>query len=270
MKLSLGFSPCPNDTFIFDALIHQKIDTGNLSFELHMADVEELNTKATEEELQVTKLSYHAYATLQTKYNLLSSGSALGNNCGPLLISNKRTRPNELERLKIAIPGEQTTANFLLNYYAGKKLNTEIFIYSEIEEAILSGKADAGVIIHENRFTFEEKGLQLIQDLGEHWEKTTNYPIPLGGIAIHKSVPEAVQIQVNHLIKESILYAFEHYEEELPQFVQKHAQEMDEEVMRKHIELYVNKYSVNLGKDGKAAIQYMLSRIHTKPLTIIE
>lgn len=260
MKLSLGFSPCPNDTFIFDALVNNKIDSQGLELNIFLADVEELNQKAKHRELDITKLSFHAFAHLAQHYNLLNSGSALGNKCGPLLISKRQIKKEELPDSKIAIPGQLTTAHFLLNFYQKNLPNKEFILFSEIEDAVLSGEYDTGVIIHENRFTYRQKGLQLIQDLGEYWEEETGYPIPLGGIAISKEVDLETQKLVNDLIRESIEYAFQN-KSTLPAFIKENAQEMDEIVMRQHIELYVNKYSLDLGKKGRNAIQFMLHQI---------
>lgn len=260
MKLSLGFSPCPNDTFIFDALIHHKIDTKGLDFDVHLADVEELNQLAFQKKLNITKLSYHAFSKVYKSYNLLNSGSALGNKCGPLLISKRDVQPSELNDCTVAIPGENTTAHFLLNFYQKEVKEKEVLLFSDIEHAVLNEQVDAGVIIHENRFTYQEKGLKLIQDLGEYWETKTNFPIPLGGIAIQNSLSNELQCQVNAFIKQSIEFAFEN-KEQLPDYVKQHAQEMSEEVMQKHIDLYVNQYSIDLQDYGQNAIQFMMKQL---------
>lgn len=263
MKLSLGFSPCPNDTFIFDALIHQKIDTRGLTFDVHLADVEDLNQRALQNQFNITKLSYHAFSKVYQHYNLLNSGSALGNNCGPLLISKKPILKENLKNCTIAIPGEYTTAHFLLNFYQQETREKKILLFSDIEHAVQTGLVDAGVIIHENRFTYQDKGLQLIQDLGEYWETKTNYPIPLGGIAVQNSLDNELQSTINTLIKQSIEFAFEN-KDQLPLFIRQHAQEMSEEVMRKHIDLYVNQYSIDLQDYGRNAIQFMMKQLHIK------
>lgn len=260
MKLSLGFSPCPNDTFIFDALIHQKIDTKGLDFNVHLADVEELNQLAFENKLNITKLSYHAFSKVYKRYNLLNSGSALGNQCGPLLISKQIIHPNELKDCKIAIPGENTTAHFLLNFYQKEAKDKKVLLFSDIESAVLNDQVDAGVIIHENRFTYQEKGLTLIQDLGEYWETETNFPIPLGGIAVQNSIEISLQHQINALIQESIEFAFQN-KENLPDYVKQNAQEMNEDVMQKHINLYVNQYSIDLQNYGRNAILFMMKQL---------
>lgn len=253
MKLTLGFSTCPNDTFIFDAMAHKRIDTEGLEFELVLADVEELNKAAFKHQIDITKLSYHAYAYIADSYVLLDSGSALGNNNGPLLISKHKIYPDEVNDVSIAIPGKNTTANLLLSIAYPDAKNKNEFLFSDIEEAVLSNEVDAGLIIHENRFTYAERGLKKIIDLGEFWENKTNSPIPLGGIVVNRKLPLEVQQKVNRVLRHSLEFAYENPTASLP-FIKKYAQEMDEEVMRKHIALYVNKYSLNLGKNGKKAI----------------
>ena len=253
MKLSLGFSTCPNDTFIFDAMVHQKVDTEGLDFTTFLGDVEELNKKAFRYELDITKLSYHAYAYLSYGYMILDSGSALGQGNGPLLLSKTKVYPDEVDNLKIAIPGKYTTANLLLGIaYPKLQLKTE-YLFSDIEEAVLSGEVDAGLVIHENRFTYASRGLFKIIDLGEYWEELTNEFIPLGGIVIRRELPDEVKEKVNRVLKRSIKFAFNQPKAVMP-FVRKYAQEMDEEVMMKHIGLYVNEYTLNLGAKGKSAI----------------
>tara|TARA_B100000795_G_scaffold182204_1_gene138115 strand:+ start:3840 stop:4667 length:828 start_codon:yes stop_codon:yes gene_type:complete len=254
-KLSIGFSPCPNDTFIFDALIHGKIDTEGLEFEVFMADVEELNQKAFLGELDITKLSYHAFLHILEEYIMMDSGSALGNNCGPLLIKNSGSENPSVNNL-IAIPGKYTTANFLLNYAFPEFHNKKLVLFSEIESVIKNGEVSAGLIIHENRFTYADRGFDKVKDLGEHWEQQTGMPIPLGGIAIKRNLDKSLQEKVQRLIRKSIEFAFDNPSESLA-FVKQNAQEMDAEIMQKHINLYVNEYSLSLGEKGKAAIEYM-------------
>lgn len=262
MKLSLGFSPCPNDTFIFDAMIHNKVDTEGLSFEVSYEDVETLNQKAFKTELDITKLSYHAYAYLTEKYVLLHSGSALGHGVGPLLICKSEELANMpltelrqiMSQLKIAIPGKYTTANFLLNMAFPEAQNKSEMKFFEIEPALLDGKIDLGVIIHENRFTYQEKGLKKIIDLGEYWEQQTHCPIPLGGIMIRRELDPEIKQKVNRIIRRSVKFAFDNPESGM-QFISSHAQEMSEDVIKKHIELYVNNYSVDLGEVGRNAVE---------------
>lgn len=253
MKLTLGFSPCPNDTFIFDALVHGKIDTEGLEFKVVMADVEELNRRAFAGDLDITKLSFHAYAYLLNRYVLLDAGSALGNNCGPLLISKRNLSDEEIDTARIAIPGKYTTANFLLSLAFPRATKKIEMLFSEIEEAVLAGKVDAGLIIHENRFTYQQKGLIKIIDLGEFWEGSTGVPIPLGGIVAKRTLPAGILQKINRLMENSVRFALEHPAEPLD-FVKCHAQEMDESVMYSHINLYVNDFTAKLGGAGRTAI----------------
>ena len=268
MKLSLGFSPCPNDCFIFDALLHGKIDTEGLKFIPVIADVEALNKKAFKNKLDVTKLSFFTFAQVQKNYSLLASGSALGFGVGPLVVSavnsplikGARGLLDSNHKLKVAIPGKNTTANLLFSLaYPHLKNKTEI-LFSEIEDAVLKGKFDLGVIIHESRFTYQQKGLKKIMDLGEWWEKKTKLPIPLGGIAIKKNFPQEIQHKVNRIIRKSVEFAFANPDSSKA-FVKKHAQEMDDEVIKQHIALYVNKYSISLGVKGRKAVSVLLKKI---------
>lgn len=256
-QLTIGFSPCPNDCFIFDALIHGKIDTEGLQFEVVMGDVEALNQKAFRGELDITKLSYNAYAYLTKHYQLLDAGSALGNNCGPILISKSELVVSD--STKIAIPGKYTTANFLLSLAFPEAKNKIELLFSDIEDAVLTGKVDAGLIIHENRFTYEQKGLKKIIDFGEYWETLANAPIPLGGIVIKRNFPTDLKQKVNRVLRKSVEYAFANPKSSL-NFVKAHAQEMSEEVIYKHIGLYVNDYSIDLGTEGKRAIKLLFDK----------
>jgi 1,4-dihydroxy-6-naphthoate synthase len=261
MTLSLGFSPCPNDCFMFDAIVNRRIDLENLDFSIRMADVEALNKAAFAGQADVTKLSYHAFAHCTRDYVLLDAGSALGRNCGPLLISKRPISGDEVAagELAIAIPGTFTTANFLLGLAFPAALNKTELLFSDIEAAVLDGRFDAGLIIHENRFTYAAKGLKKIIDLGEFWEDETGAPIPLGGIVVNRSLPGEVQHAVNRVLRRSVEYAFAHRAASLP-FVREHAQEMSEEVMYRHIDLYVNAYSVDLGVEGKRAVELLFER----------
>ncbi|HEV2983476.1 MAG TPA: 1,4-dihydroxy-6-naphthoate synthase [Vicinamibacterales bacterium] len=261
MTLSLGFSPCPNDCFMFDAILNRRIDLEGLDFSVRLADVEALNRAAFGGEIDVTKLSYHAYAYCTSDYVLLDAGSALGRNCGPLLISKRQISNEEVAAgtLKIAIPGKYTTANFLLGLaYPGARDKTEL-VFSAIEAALLHDEYDAGLIIHENRFTFEAKGLKKIVDLGEFWEHETGAPIPLGGIVINRSLPDGIKHAVNRVVRRSVEYALAHRADSLP-FVRAHAQEMSEDVMYRHIDLYVNGYSVDLGLEGRRAVELLFEK----------
>ena len=254
-KLTLGFSPCPNDTFIFDALVNKKIDTEGVDFETVLEDVETLNRWALEGRLDVTKLSFPAFFQSLDKYVLLNSGSALGKGVGPLLISKSKlkSQKSKIEDSEIALPGENTTANFLFSFAypeAGKK---KFMLFSKIEDSVLNDDVDLGVIIHENRFTYQQRGLHKILDLGEYWEEKMKLPIPLGGIAVKKTIENSTAKKIDGLIKKSLDYAFAHYPQ-LTDFVKQNSQEMSQAVMRQHIELYVNNYSLDLGVEGKKAI----------------
>jgi 1,4-dihydroxy-6-naphthoate synthase len=261
VKLSLGFSPCPNDCFMFDAIANKRIDLGGLEFDVHLADVEALNAAAMDGRAAVTKLSYHAFAHCADRYVLLDAGSALGRKCGPLLISKRAISPEEVERgaLRIAIPGTLTTANLLLGLAFPRADNKTPLLFSEIEGALLRGEFDAGAIIHENRFTYAAKGLRKVVDLGELWEQSTGAPIPLGGIVINRSVPDEVKARVNALVRRSVEYGFAHRDASLP-YVRAHAQEMSEDVMYRHIDLYVNEFSVDLGAEGRRAIEVLFDK----------
>lgn len=264
MKFTLGFSPCPNDTFIFDALVNKKIDTEGLEFETVLEDVETLNQRALQGKLDITKLSFPAFFQSLDKYVLLSSGSALGKGVGPLLISKSEVRnpKSGVGNLTIALPGINTTANLLFNFAYPEAFNKKFMIFSGIEDAVLNGEADLGVIIHENRFTYQQRGLHKVMDLGEYWEEKMNVPIPLGGIVIKRDVDRLISLKVDKLIRESLAYAFKSYPF-ITGYVKQHSQTMSEEVMKQHIDLYVNNYSLDLGKEGKKAIQ-MLHELYLK------
>jgi 1,4-dihydroxy-6-naphthoate synthase len=263
IELTLGFSTCPNDTFIFDAMIHKRIDTEGISFTGTMTDVEELNHLAFNNSLDITKLSYHAYALLADSYVLLNSGSALGYKNGPLLISRHKIYPDEINDLKIAIPGRNTTANLLLSIaYPGVKQKKE-YLFSLIEEVVLSGEMDAGLIIHENRFTYQKKGLKKIVDLGEYWESETGMPIPLGGIVVNRKLPLEVQQKVNRVMRRSVQFAFDNPKISYP-FVKQYAQEMEDSVIESHINLYVNEFTRDLGITGRKAIEVFYDKASEK------
>ena len=255
--ITLGFSPCPNDTFIFDALVNNKIDTEGLKFEVVLHDVQTLNKWAIESKLDITKISFGVLPLILTNYIVLNSGSALGKGVGPLLIKNAARQTNDVENSIIAVPGENTTANLLFSMAYPNAKNKIYLRYDKIESFVLADKG-LGVIIHENRFTFEDKGLIKIVDLGDYWEKETGHAIPLGGIVIKRNINFELKQKVDHLIKKSIEYAFGNYPK-LNDYIRQHSQEMSEDVMRKHIDLYVNEYSLQLGKIGKTAIKKLLS-----------
>ena len=254
MKLKLAFSSCPNDTFIFDAMVHGRIDTGGLEFDYVLADVEQLNHMALRAEPDIVKLSYHAYAHVAKDYLILDSGSALGYRNGPLLISKKRLSHDEINSARIAIPGKYTTANLLFSIAWPDAHNKTEYLFSDIERAILDDEVDAGLIIHETRFTYAKKGLIKLADTGENWERLTGLPVPLGAIVVRRDLDPEVALAVNRILYESIEYA---YTDSLASyhFVSSNAKEMESEVMNSHIRLYVNEFTRHLGIDGKAAVR---------------
>lgn len=267
--ISLGFSPCPNDTFIFDALVNKKIDTEGLEFTIEMHDVQTLNEMAIDRKIDCTKISYGSLPLLLDDYIILNSGSALGKGVGPLLISKQAIPTPAVNQCTIAIPGKNTTAHVLFSLAFPEAANKVFLKYDEIEDYVSSSKGNLdnirsmqlGVIIHENRFTYQDKGLVKIMDLGNFWEEETGFPVPLGGIVIKREIPLIIQQKIERLIKKSLAYAYNR-ENELSEFVKQHAQEMSEDVMRQHINLYVNDFSLDLGKEGREAIKKFV-QIHS-------
>jgi 1,4-dihydroxy-6-naphthoate synthase len=256
--IDIGFSPCPNDTFIFDALVNHKIDTKGYDFKLHLEDVQTLNEWALQGKLPYSKISYGVWPKIKNQYQLLESGGALGKGVGPLLIYkedkiNLSGKPDE-KTMRVAIPGMDTTAHLLFSLAFPDVKNKVFLVFNEIEEAVLSGMVDAGVIIHENRFTYADKRLSKWIDLGHYFETSFNAPIPLGGIIARKDQPQDEINMMDVLIQESVQFAFNNNYEQLSEFVTSHAQEMSEQVMRQHIDLYVNDYSIQMGEVGKNAI----------------
>lgn len=273
MKFSLAFSPCPNDTFIFDALVHHKINTEGFEFDVQLEDVQTLNEWAINGKMDISKISYGVLPLVMEQYSLLNSGGALGMGVGPLLITRANSGISiEPERgaytlpanTKIAIPGKNTTAHLLFSLAFPEAGNKVFTIFNRIEDAVLSGEVDAGVIIHENRFTYQDKGLVKLIDLGAYWEETLQVPIPLGGIILKKTIDPAIAATINRLIRQSIQYAFDQYPQ-VAEFVKQHSQEMSEEVMRKHIDLYVNQYSLDLGPGGHKAVEQLLKISGNQP-----
>jgi 1,4-dihydroxy-6-naphthoate synthase len=245
---------------MFDAIAHQRIDLEGLEFDIHLADVEALNQDALEGRTDVSKLSYHAFASCAERYALLTAGSALGRGCGPILIARRPIDTADVSAgLRIAIPGVHTTAHLLLKLAFPKATNVETMLFSDIESAVLDGRVDGGVIIHENRFTYQDRGLHKVVDLGQVWEESSGHPIPLGGIVVRRSLPEDVQTTMDRVLRRSVEYAFAHPGVTMP-YVRAHAQEMDDAVMQQHIALYVNDFSVDLGRTGREAVQVLLTR----------
>ncbi len=257
MKLTLGFSPCPNDTFIFDALVNQKIDTAGIEFEAQLEDVQTLNQWAVAQRLDITKISYGVLPEVTGHYRLLEAGGALGKGVGPLLIAGQPIAEEKVADCLVAIPGVNTTAHLLFSLAYPRAVAKKFMVFSDIEASVLSGAVDCGVIIHENRFTYQQKGLVKLADLGEYWEEKTGCPIPLGGIIMHQRHPADLVQKVNDLIRSSVEFAFSNYPELSP-YVHQHAQEMEEGVMRQHIDLYVNNYTLALGPEGRKAVQKLM------------
>ncbi|MBN1989948.1 MAG: 1,4-dihydroxy-6-naphthoate synthase [Bacteroidales bacterium] len=259
MKLTLSFSTCPNDTFMFDALVNKRIDLRGFEFDVALADIEELNTQAQKALPDITKISINAFGAVSGSYQLLSSGSALGSGVGPLVISKRKIYPDEVKYAKVAIPGLQTTANLLFSLAYPDAQSKKVYLFSDIEDVVLSNEADIGVVIHESRFTYHKRGLVKLNDLGDFWERETSLPIPLGGIAIRRDLPSSVKLAVQSLVAQSVTFAFANPEASAA-YVRSYAQEMDMDVMRKHIQLYVNRYSVDLGDSGRSAINFILEK----------
>lgn len=254
MQLTLGFSTCPNDTFMFDAMVNRRIQTEGFSFLTELTDIEKLNQHAIAAEFDILKISYAAYPGVSDHYQILNSGSALGHANGPLLVSKHKIYPDEVDHLKIAIPGFSTTANLLLDVAHPNAINRKEYVFSDIEDVVLSGEADAGLLIHENRFTYEERGLKKIVDLGSWWEEKTHLPIPLGGIVVKRVLPQTVKEAIGRVLKNSVSFAFENPSAS-EGFIRQHAQSMKADVVNKHINLYVNQYSIDLGEKGRKAIE---------------
>lgn len=258
-RLSLGYSPCPNDTYIFHALIHGLIPCGDLTFNERLEDVETLNQLALQGILDLTKISFHAFGHLRDRYVLLRSGAALGRGCGPLIVAAGNLSLEQLKGKTIAIPGRLTTANLLLQLYFGGADKLLVLPFDQIIAAVRQGRAAAGVIIHESRFTYQQYGLEQMLDLGQWWEEETGHPIPLGGILAKRSLGEERIRQVDQALRSSIEYARSH-PQEATSYIRQHAQELEDTVIRQHIDLYVNDYSIDLGEDGLAAINCLLAK----------
>ena len=265
MKLSIGFSTCPNDTFIFDAMVNQKIDTEGIEYVPVIADIEELNDRALAMSYDITKMSFFAFGFVIDQYAVLPYGNALGHGVGPLLVAREPMSEEQINKARIAIPGKHTTANFMLSLAYPKAKDKTPMLFSSIEDAVLKGKADVGLLIHENRFTYADKGLVKLADLGEYWEKEMNMPIPLGGIGIRRFLPKSIQEKVLRALKNSIEYAFKNPEDS-ETFVKRYADTPDPEVIKKHIELYVNESTRELDTTGREAIRTLFKKAREKEL----
>lgn len=262
MKCTFAFSPCPNDTFMFEAIVNKRIDLHGIDFEFVLEDVAQLNQDASHCKYDITKLSYNAFTTVTSDYQLMTSGSALGNNCGPILISKNEIDKNNLGQYSVAIPGINTTANLLLTIAYPEITNKSPTIFSEVENMVSSGITELGLIIHENRFTYQKRGLLKVQDLGEYWESNTGCPIPLGGIAVRRSMDDKMKIVLNKILANSIKFAFKN-PETVQDYVSAHAQEMDINVMKSHINLYVNENSISISEKAIAGINRLFDEIRS-------
>lgn len=251
--IRLGFSSCPNDAFIFESIVNDRIDTCGCRFEVTVADVEKLNQMAMQSALDVTKVSFNAFLGLTDHYVMLDSGAALGRGVGPLLLSARPVDMDRRDALIVAIPGEHTTANFLLDYAFPGMKNKKVMLFSDIEDAVLKGEADLGLVIHESRFTYQKKGLHKIADLGSLWEEGTGSPIPLGGIVALRSLGSDVIMKINKLIRRSLEFSYAN-PATVWAYIKSLSQEMDDEVIRQHIALYVNAFTLSLGREGRKAV----------------
>ncbi|MDX9786360.1 MAG: 1,4-dihydroxy-6-naphthoate synthase [Desulfobacterales bacterium] len=263
--LTLGYSTCPNDTFIFYALAHQKVNLNELTYQITLADVESLNQRAAAGQLDITKLSFAAIGHLQESYGLLHCGAALGRGCGPLIVAKPGVELAQLGDTPVAVPGAWTTACLLLNLFSPHPVRTKAMTFDQIMPAIRAGEVEAGVIIHEGRFTYREYGLTCLLDLGQWWETQSGFPIPLGGIAVHRSLPEAVILKVQNTLKASIDYA-KATPENAADYITRHAQEMAPQVISQHISLYVNEFTQDLGAEGRLAIKTLFQKAAEKGL----
>ncbi len=260
MDITFAYSPCPNDTFMFEPIISKRIDTRGINFHIIHDEVEQLNLAAFDRKYDVSKLSFNAFTQLTDTYQLLHSGAALGENCGPILVAKTTIDLDDLEVKQIAIPGINTTANLMMDLAFPNVKNKVEIVFSDIEQAVIDGRVDAGLIIHESRFTYHDKGLVKLLDVGEYWENETHTPIPLGGIAIARDLDTEVKQTINDIIEESVAYAFANPKSGL-EYIKRHAQEMDENVMFAHIDLYVNEYSKKLGEKGRKSIMTLFEKL---------
>lgn len=263
--MTLGYSPCPNDTHIFYALKHGLVDAGGLHFKERLEDVETLNQLALKGLFDISKVSYHAAGFIRNEYCVLRSGGALGRGCGPLVVTRQCDGMTALKGKRVALPGRLTTASLLFQLYGAEPGEVIFLPFHEIMEAVRSGEADAGVIIHESRFTFASYGLISILDLGDWWELETGFPIPLGCIVARRSLGASTLKLLERVVRDSVVYAKAHPDEALG-YIGKYAQEMSAEVCKAHIQLYVNEFSIDLGREGEAAVIALLARAEERGL----
>jgi 1,4-dihydroxy-6-naphthoate synthase len=258
---TLAYSPCPNDTFIFGALTEGLLEDAP-AVAAHLADIDELNNAAMHGQFELTKVSYGAIPFLMDRYSILSSGGAMGHGCGPLLVARPAQSPplfHDFARKRIAIPGERTTAFLLLQLALGTRPKTAVMRFDRIVQAVANGDVDAGLIIHESRFTYRDAGLISIADLGEWWENMTLLPVPLGATLVRNDIDEAAAATIDAAIRRSLAFARANQAAVMP-YVREHAVEMKDEVMQAHIELYVNEFSDRLGKVGREAVRALFAR----------
>ena len=261
--LSLAYSTCPNDTYIFYAFANGKIDLGDLSFNIMLNDVEHLNQEAKKGIVDISKLSFAAIGHLMETYGLLRTGAALGRGCGPLIVARKGTGLNKMKSDKIAVPGLWTTANLLLGLFIDGTPNVFPVTFDKIMPAVISGEYDYGVIIHEGRFTYQNYNLECLVDLGEWWESETTLPIPLGGIVMRRDISQEIIRNVESGIRKSIEFA--HLKpSQADEYVESHAQELSHDVVRQHINLYVNEFSLDIGQEGESAIETLFAKARGK------
>ncbi|MFQ3579083.1 MAG: 1,4-dihydroxy-6-naphthoate synthase [Bacteroidales bacterium] len=268
-ELQVAFSPCPNDTFIFDALINKDLTNGEYRFKTVIKDIDELNKLAQTHEFDLIKVSAYAFAFLSDSYQILDSGAALGKNNGPLLVAKQQYDLSNISKLRIALPGEHTTATLLFKMRFPEAQNLSYMVFSDIEKAVLHNKADVGVLIHEVRFTYQNNGLVQLLDFGQWWEQETGYALPLGFIVVKRSLPGTVRLKLNILLRESIEKAFSNPAEAM-EFVKKHAQKTDDSVIRQHILTYVNNYTLTLKHEGRDAIRKFYEKAIEKQLIPIQ
>lgn len=258
-RINFGFSPCPNDTFAFHALVHGQVPLPGMEVRPFLADVEELNRRALDGELELSKLSFHALGRVLDRYALLRAGSALGRGCGPLLVARAGAEEMDLSQVTVAVPGHLTTAHLLLALHLGRPPKVQPMVFHEVMPAVAAGRYDVGLVIHEGRFTYERLGLVKLLDLGQWWEEQTGLPIPLGCIAVRRDLGRETGLALERALRQSVEQAFAHPQASR-EYVLSHAQEMEDAVVSQHIGLYVNDFSLDLGPQGLAAVEEMLVR----------
>jgi len=270
--ITVGHSPDPDDAFMFYALAHEKLDTGDLTFRHELQDIETLNRRALKGELEVTAISIHAYAYLLDKYALLPSGCSMGDRYGPMVVAPRKLNFAELKKARIAVPGTMTTAFLTLRLLMGGEFEHEVLPFDQIIAAVAAGKYDAGLIIHEGQLTFQNQGLHLTVDLGAWWQEKTGLPLPLGGNVVRRDLGQATMMQISRLLKESIRYGLDHREDALT-YALRYARDMDRGLADRFVGMYVNDWTLDYGPRGRAAVTKLLEEAHKagiipKPVTV--